>query len=257
MAAEPRAGPAIVAPGAARPAKTWLARFWRGESFYPLFVLLLVSLVFVIAGDGRRWALIAGNVLAAASLLLTVRPSHASRIWSLLGWVALVLGVVAALVQSLTDVRALRGVAEVVFLVVLFASLPLILRRLVNHRTVTAETIVGALCAYQLVGIDFAVLNVIFSVAEGQAIIASIVTPDAPITRGDFYYHSFMTITTVGYGDFIPTTGSAKTLSLLESILGQLFLITVVARLVSVATFRRGKQPATDEASSQAETEKL
>jgi voltage-gated potassium channel len=236
--------------------RAWLARFCRGESFYPLFVLLLVSLVFIIAGDDRRWAVIVGHVLAAGSLLLVVKPARASRTWLALGWVALALGVAAALVQSLTELRALRVVAAILFVVILFASLPLILRRLAGHRTVTADTIVGALCAYLLIGMEFAVLSLLLSVAEGQAIIASVATPDAPITRGDLYYHSFMTITTVGYGDFVPTTGSAKTLSLLEGILGQLFLITVVARLVSVATFRRGGLPSPDTAPSEAETEK-
>jgi len=236
--------------------RAWLPRFLRGESFYPLFVLLLASLVFIIAGGDRRWAVIVGHVLAAGSLLLVVKPAHASRIWLALGWVALALGVAAALAQSLAEVRALRVVAAVIFVVILFSSLPLILRRLAGHRNVTAETIVGALCAYLLIGMEFAVLHLLFSVAEGQAIIASIVTPDAPITRGDLYYHSFMTITTVGYGDFVPITGSAKTLSLLESILGQLFLITVVARLVSVATFKRVISPAMDAAPSEAETQK-
>jgi voltage-gated potassium channel len=236
--------------------RAWLARLFRGESFYPLFGLLLVSLVFIIAGGDWRWAVIVGHVLAAGSLLLAVKPAHASRTWLALGWVALALGVAAALVQSLTELRALRVAAAILFVVILFASLPLILRRLVSHRTVTAETIVGALCAYLLIGMDFAVLHLLFSVAEGQAIIAPIVTVDAHVTRGDFYYHSFMTITTVGYGDFIPTTGSAKTLALLESILGQLFLITVVARLVAVATFRRGQSLEVDRTQAEAETEK-
>ncbi|OFW63238.1 MAG: hypothetical protein A2Y74_00695, partial [Actinobacteria bacterium RBG_13_63_9] len=240
-----------------QPARAWFGRFWRGESFYPLFMLLLVSLVFIIAGADQRWAVIVGHVLAAGSLLLAVRPSHASRLWLVLGWIALVLGIAAALLQTLSEIRALRVVAAVLFLVLLFASLPLILRRLVTHRQVTAETIVGALCAYLLIGMDFAVLNVLFSVAEGQAIIASIVAPDAAITRGDFYYHSFMTLTTVGYGDFVPATGWAKTLSLLEGILGQLFLITVVARLVSVATFKRAQPSSSGEASSETEVQKL
>jgi voltage-gated potassium channel len=221
--------------------RTWWRRFWRGESFYPLFVLLLTSVVFIIAGDDRRWAIAVGNVLAAASLLFTVRPSRASRVWLVLGWVALALGVAGALVQSLTETKALHMVGSAIFLLVLFSSLPLILRRLVSHSVVTAETIVGALCAYLLIGMDFALLHVIFSVADGQSIITSIVEPGVRVTRGDFYYHSFMTLTTVGYGDFVPRAGSAKTLSLLEGILGQLFLVTVVARLVAVATFRRAR----------------
>lgn len=237
-------------------ARTWIGRLLRGESFYPLFVLLLVSLAFIIGGTDQRWAVIVGHVLAAASLLLTIRACHASRRWLVLGWIVLFLGVAGAIVQALSENKALRVVGAAIFIVLLFASLPLILRRLVTHRQVTAETIVGALCAYLLIGMDFAVLNVLFSVAEGHSIIASIVAPDAAITRGDFYYHSFMTLTTVGYGDFIPATGSAKTLALLEGILGQLFLITVVARLVSVATFKETNVLSSGEVPSEMETEK-
>jgi len=239
------------------PVRGWLGRFFRGESFYPLFVLLLVSLVFIIAGGGRRWAVTLGHVLAAASLLLAVRPARASRVWTVLGWVALALGLAGALIQAFTEARALRVIVAVVFLVVIFSSLPLILRRLMSHREVTAETIAGALCAYLLIGMDFAVLGVLVSAATGEATIASAVAPGTAITRGDFYYHSFITLTTVGYGDFVPASGPARTLALLEGILGQIFLVTVVARLVSVATFRRAQSGDADRVASDTDGEKL
>lgn len=239
----------------AHSAEGWVKRFARGESFYPLFVLLLVSLAFIIGGGDRRWAVTVGHVLAAASLLLAVRPARASRVWSVLGWVALALGAASALVQAFTDARILRVILSLVFLVVLFSSLPLILRRLLSHREVTAETIVGALCAYLLIGMDFAVLGVLISAIAGEPIIASTANPGVAITRGDFYYQSFITLTTVGYGDFVPARGAARTLAILEGILGQLFLVTVVARLVSVATFRRSQAGSADAAAADADEE--
>ena len=217
---------------------------WRVRltgSFYPLFVLLLVSLVFTVGASDHAWAAIVGQALATASLLFTLRASRPARSWTAVGWAVFAVGIAGALLQGLLELRALRAVVGVVFIVLLFASIPLILRRVAAEPRITAETIVGALCAYLLIGMDFAVLHGLLSVIEGQPIIASIVSPGADITRGDLYYHSFMTMTTVGYGDFVPSTGSAKTLALLEGILGQLFLVTVVARLVSVATIRRPK----------------
>jgi uncharacterized membrane protein len=221
--------------------RSWFGRFWRGESFYPLFILLLVSLVFIIGGSDHRWAAIVGHILASTSLLLTVRACHASRIWQSFGWITLVIGIAGALLQSLLDVRILRGLIALVFTVLLFASVPLILRRLIAQRLVTAETIVGALSAYILIGMDFAVLHVLLSAVEGHATIMSMASPDAGITRGDFYYHSFVTMTTVGFGDFAPVNGVGKTLAVLEGVLGQLFLVTIVARVVSVAVIRQGK----------------
>jgi hypothetical protein len=150
-------------------------------------------------------------------------------------------------------VRFLRGLVAVIFIVLLFASVPLILRRLIAHRQVTAETIAGALCAYLLIGMDFAVLHVLISAIEGHATIMSMASPGAGVTRGDFYYHSFITMTTVGFGDFTPLNGAGKTLAVLEGILGQLFLVTVVARLVSVATIRQGKSLPSGETGSQVE----
>jgi hypothetical protein len=234
-------------------ARSWFGRFWRGESFYPLFALLLVSLVFIIGGSDHRWAAIVGHMLASASLLLTVRACRASRGWLVLGLILLVLGIAGALLQSLLDVRILRGVSALVFAVLLFSSVPLILRRLVTHRQVTAETIVGALCAYILIGMDFAVLHMLVSAADGQATIMSMASPDASITRGEFYYHSFITMTTVGFGDFTPLSGAGKTLAVLEGVLGQLFLVTVVARLVSVATIRQSKSSSSTENNFQEE----
>jgi len=212
---------------------SWVMRLLGGRSFYPLFALLLVSLVFIVTGGEQRWAVFVGHILMA------VRCAHASRIWIVLGWLGLILGIAGAVLQAFTEVRALRLVSAVLFVLLLFASLPLILRRLVAHSRVTGETVVGALCAYLLIGMDFAMLGVLLSTAEGGAIIASVANPGSAITRSDIYYHSFITMTTVGYGDYVPLTGAAKTLALLEGILGQLFLVTVVARLVSVATFRR------------------
>lgn len=228
-----------------------MGRLLKSSSFYPLFLVLLVSLVFTVGSSGHLWGAIIGQVLAAGSLLLAIKASHASRTWTVLGWIALVCGIAGTLFQAWLDFRALRLVVSVVFVALLFASVPLILRRLATHRQVTAETVVGALSAYLLLGMDFAVLNILVSAIEGQSIIVSLVAPEATVTRGDFFYHSFITMTTVGFGDFVAITGSAKTLALLEGVLGQLFLVTVVARLVSVATFGQKGKDSTEELGSE------
>jgi voltage-gated potassium channel Kch len=232
-----------------------IVRAWRGHSFYPLFVLLLVSLVFIIALSDYRWGNALGQALAAVSLLLTLRASQAPRGWRFVGWTSVVCGIVGAVLQAYLEFRVLSFVVSLIFIVLLFASVPLILHRLITHREATAETIVGALCAYILIGMDFAVLNVLVSVIDGHAVIASQISPGMSLNRGDFYYFSFVTLTTVGYGDMAPVTDVARTLSVLEGVLGQLFLVTVVARLVSVAVLRRTRPSSPSQAGGDADDE--
>lgn len=226
------------------PGLTSLKRLWGGESFLPLFVLLLASLVFIIAGGDRRWAYTTGFVLLAGSLLLAVRSSRASRRWSALGWIALAMGLFAAIWQSLEGAGKLGGLPGAIFVVLIFVSVPLIFRQLMTHPEVTAQTIVGALCVYLLIGMDFAVLNQLLSAIHGGDIIKSSAAAADTLNPGDYYYHSFITMTTVGYGDFVPATGAAQTTAVLEGVLGQVFLVTIVARLVSVASFKRARASA-------------
>ncbi len=227
-----------------RSAPPWFKRFWRGESVFPLFVLLLTSLVFIIAGGDHRWAYITGYVLLAGSLLLAVRSSRSSRRWLALGWVALALGVAGAASQLFADGGILGGLPGAVFAVLIFASVPLLLRQLATHEEVTGQTIVGALCVYLLIGMDFAVLNQLLAAIHGGDVITSVANPTATLNPGDYYYHSFITMATVGYGDFVPATGAAQTTATFEGVLGQIFLVTIVARLVSVASFKRARASA-------------
>jgi voltage-gated potassium channel Kch len=50
----------------------------------------------------------------------------------------------------------------------------------------------------------------------------------------DFLYFSFVTLTTLGYGDFTPATDIGKVMVTFEALIGQVFLVTLVARLVSM-----------------------
>ena len=56
---------------------------------------------------------------------------------------------------------------------------------------------------------------------------------------GDFMYFSFITLTTVGYGDLTPFTDAARSAAVFEAVLGQVFLATAVARIVSLLGSRR------------------
>jgi hypothetical protein len=115
-----------------------------------------------------------------------------------------------------------------------------ILTDIMDDRRSTAERIFGALCAYVFLGILFALLYARLEFHDPNAS-AFLVSNDAVIESvgGEsgllplFTYYSFVTLTTLGYGDVTPVSEAARTLAWLEALLGQLYLAVMVAGLVA------------------------
>ena len=111
-----------------------------------------------------------------------------------------------------------------------------IARDLWTHPRVTGHTVAGALCVYLLVGMLFSAL---LGLAAGL-FHEPVFRHHGDGTEADRLYFSFVTLTTTGYGDFAPGLGAARALAVLEALIGQLYLVTVVAVLVSrVGPLRR------------------
>jgi len=227
--------------------RSWDARLRShirgGRTFFLLFFLLLASLALLIGGTEARWSRLGGEVLTGGALLLAVLAAQASHTWRLLGWVALAGAVCSAIAGEFLNVPAVSGLVGLLFTVLLVASVPLVLGRIARHEEVTWETVVGALCVYLLLGMAFANLNLVLSFLQQSAVLVSSIDPYQTLARGNFYYFSFINMATVGFGDIVPATNLARTLAVFQAVLGQLFLVTIVARLVSVATVRRREKP--------------
>lgn len=167
-------------------------------------------------------------VLLAGTLTIGVK-----RRWR---WVAGILAAAAAAVQILwlfphspLDVRWRLGFAAA-FLV--FTTV-MILKDVLGERLVTGDRISGAVCAYLLIGIVWGLLYAWIRLREPQAF--SMAGTVEPAVHGEpMIYFSFITLTTLGYGDILPVSHAARTLALLEAITGQVFLVVLVARLVSL-----------------------
>ena len=123
---------------------------------------------------------------------------------------------------------ALTYLLPVVLLVT--ATLPITLRRVLAHRRITHETVLGALCTYVLVGLLFAF--VYLAVSDLRE--ASFFVQEGPHAQSEYLYFSFVTLTTLGFGDLSPAVGLPQALTVLEALLGQIFLVTLVARLVTL-----------------------
>jgi hypothetical protein len=203
------------------------------------FALLVVILVDALAPNafsrGRFSDLMVAAVLLAA-LVETVRSRH-NTIWALvLGLPAVVVRVIAAFRPDTTAQNTTVLTLSAVFFAFLIWNL---LHDLNTGGRSTSERIFGALCAYVFIGLLFAL---VFSHLEyrdpGSFYIANDLLAEQASEESSqlniFTYFSFVTMTTLGYGDVTPISEHARTLAWLEALLGQLYLAVMVAGFVAM-----------------------
>lgn len=122
---------------------------------------------------------------------------------------------------------------EIVFAVLLFSYTTFnIFMHLLKSREVTTEILFASVCVYLLIGLTWAAFYIFIDfVFPGSFVDTS---RDIPIDAPRILFFSYITLTTVGYGTLTPISDPARSLALLEAIIGQLYLAIMVARLVGL-----------------------
>lgn len=203
---------------------------------YLLISLVLILLVFPLVGEYaplRNLIQMFFSVLLITSLMAAVRTQKELRF----GFVLVLIIIITRWAEAGSTYAPFvlfTHVSNAIFWVYVIVE---ILRDIFLHRkNVSADMIFGAISVYLLIGMLFAVLFVI----------VELVTPGSfnelqydygSNNRGrfeDFMYYSFVTITTLGYGDVLPLTPAARSLAYMEAVLGQVYLTVLVARLVGM-----------------------
>lgn len=204
-------------------------------------LLALLATAFLITGEGDvRWTrVVAASLnlaaLAAGFLSAGIRRDR-PRLAALAG-IGLTGTVLVAVLPLEKAGAAIGGLCQVL---VLGAVLVAVLKRVMSHEEVALNTVLGAIAAYFLIGLIFAWAYVsIYGFVDGAVF--------DPAERGLPAYYSFVVLTTLGFGDIVPVNEFARRLSAIEAIVGQVFLATLVARLVSMYGRRpRGEPDSTE-----------
>ena len=212
-------------------------RFQPGYGW--LLPLLLVHLV--ISGFPDQyplvWALRAA--VRAATFVMTIYVSRVRRSF-FLAMVLLTLITAAGSIYARLHPVMFLNTSLVVWGILLLLAPVAIFRRIRKEFQgggVDLEVVLGALCAYLWIGGYFAFIYGAAATISGIPFFAQ---PGAE-NQLNYLYFSFVTITTVGYGDLSPGFGPARMLAATEAVIGQLYLVSVVAIVVSA--FGRGKRP--------------
>jgi hypothetical protein len=216
----------------------------RAPAEYAKYAALLpmILLYICVSGFEDQYPLIKGfsRWLAVAVLVLTLYVSRVGRTFILtVGCLALIAA------AAWRPARAYHGVSEVL-VVAAFGALTVLapvaillrVRREFSEEGVDAEVVLGALCAYLYIGNWFAFLYRATAILSDAPFFAQPGTEDGL----NYLYFSLVTLTTVGYGDLSPAFGPGRMLAATEAIVGQLYLVSVVALIVSAYGRRRGSR---------------
>jgi hypothetical protein len=203
---------------------------------YGLLLLVLIS-TYLLSSFSISVAADLQVVLFLAILLLALRTSRFSRRWTMLVGAVALAGSAAAFGASLTGTSTGDGASELWKGLVLLTTAVLIVRRVLARPTVSLQSIYGALSAYIVIGLMFAAFY-----AAIEDLGAGHFFADGHLANTQtFQYFSFTTLTTLGYGDFTAAGNGGRALAVMEALTGQVFLATLVARLV--AAFRATPEP--------------
>lgn len=201
------------------------------DSYASLLVLLLANFLLLEVVDDKRWGVIGSTVLAAAALVVAISDPETGHTINRRQAISIVVCVLLAPIVLVTNSESVIGLTYLLPAALLVtATLPVTLIRVLRHEQVTHETVLGALCTYVLVGLLFAFAYLALDSVSDAPFFAQA----GPHQESEYLYFSFVTLTTLGFGDLSPAVGLPQAVTALEALLGQVFLVTLVARLVTL-----------------------
>ena len=165
---------------------------------------IIFSAIFMVA-DSRQHMLIGlGLGLPASSILIfTTRQQYGNLTW----------------------------LAFFLILLLYLHVIRLMLLHVFNTKKITYNTIALALCIYILLGTLWTLFYIPLAMIDGNAFLFNVLNEGVSLPDNLFYF-SFVTLTTLGYGDIVPVSPLARSLAILEALTGVLFLAVLISRLV-------------------------
>ncbi|HTU14284.1 MAG TPA: potassium channel family protein [Solirubrobacterales bacterium] len=206
-----------------------------GRERYGLaLVLILASMIFIMAAPEGRWSLVMSLALQGGALLAALRAAQSDHRLRIACEITVALALLSSITMAGFDTHFGQLFVRGASLVLVVVGIPIIargvMRQVKDKQQITIHTMMGVLCIYLLMAMAF---------ASGFGLIHEI--SDSPFFRqGDgadrlsnYLYFSLTTITTAGLGDFAPAENLGRSLTAAEALIGQIYLVTVVAVIVA------------------------
>jgi len=215
-------------------------RMREGDSYGLLLAAIVVTYTLMSVLEDRPWSRALLGAAFGVVLLLALHTSHVRGVPIRVAGAVVVAWLLVNIAQTIFgEVFAGAGFAMTGLVIV---TPFVVLSRILRHPKINVETILGAICSYLLIAIAFAVVYAMFDHYGTENFFAQGAVED-PVK---YLYFSFIVLTTVGFGDLTPATDGGRILVSIEALLGQIFLVTLVASLVANLGRSRSTAPAPD-----------
>ncbi len=202
-----------------------------GHRFFLLFVFLLATLILFPYAEASHFGSYAFRVIGSVAILVSV---YAAKVHRSLLLFAIVLAIPALLERMvLPKVGSFYVFNSVLTFIFDVGIVVIIVQHVFAAEKPTSETIFGALCVYLLVGFTFATVYGMVAAFQSNAFYLDPHTNFHSVpNRFDLIYYSFATMTSLGAAGITPVSSQARSFSMLEAILGVLYLAVLIARLM-------------------------
>lgn len=201
------------------------------DRFGLVFLILFFTVAIGALSFGSRLMASVAVLAEAIALIVIYRVVHVGRR-------AMVLAYVLAAAAAVSLVASVwvgppefgLGLQSTVGFMIAVSAPWVIVRRLITHTTITIHTVVGAMCLYLLIGLAVTYLLLVGDRFIDEPLLQGNVGD--PLELADGIYFSFITLTTIGYGDIAPANGFARAVAIGGGLVGQLYLVSAIALLV-------------------------
>ena len=198
-----------------------------GYRYGVVLLLLLATFLFLTAGLSGKWVPLVTVVLEGATLLATLAAAHARRRLVRLATLVVAGGLVSGTLAVLLGTDP-RGEIFLLNALLIGAAPVVIVESIFRRKVIDVRTVLGAICIYILIGMVWASVYSAIGALDSRPFFVQ----TEKTTTADYLYFSYVTQTTVGYGDLTVARSIGRSLAVLEALIGQLYLVTVVALLV-------------------------
>jgi hypothetical protein len=217
-------------PGLAQSLYTRIQGRVPGYRFGGVFILLLLTYVYLASAPSTgRWVPVVGMVLMGTTLLAAILAARSGKVAFYITLVVLLCGFATVILTILGDYSSEEGIAYGITALLVLAAPVAIVRGVIQRGIIDGRTILAALSIYVLAGMLWSFVELTIQAASSHPFFAQ----TGKGTPSDFLYFSFVTLTTVGYGDLTAVGGFERALAVLEAMFGQIYLVTVVAVLIT------------------------
>lgn len=198
------------------------------DSYGLLLVVILAQFILIPFLDDSKWGATIQGLLMAFVLLLALRISHVSARTHRLALGAVTVALLGLVGNALVGVTDSEAFSSLLLGVLVVVTPVVILRRIFQHLVISGQTVLGAICAYLLFGMAFAFVYHAMWVVDPSVFGGDL----GKSPQFGLLYFSYVTLATLGYGDIVPVGQLARSFAMIEALVGQIFLVTLVAALV-------------------------